>query len=291
MAKNKKLPELLPFTLADLKMKAIRDFDFDFDRTPVELQPFPTRSFDVGESVIIGRLDQCTIEEVLFDGMAYLYSAMWKTRETLPPSRVCRVAWWFEIYKNVINDGVPCLMATAPRHHPTTGVLGSIMHYLLCGGLVCDPMYQRDYVWSEEDKDSLIESIFDRVPIGSVLLTRHAGYNYPNDHTLRKYKTLAGIDVEVEVCNDYTISIVDGQQRLTTIVDFVMDNRPFKGQYFSQLNIKDIREFDNAPITYWLLKEEETTQKETLRLFLQCNRGVSQTPAHLQKIRDLYERM
>jgi len=289
MAKRKNLVQ--PFSFADAKTKALRDFEFDYDRTPFELQPLPTRRFEVGESIIVGRLDQCVVEEVLFDGMAYLYSAMWKARETEEPSRVCRVSWWFEIFKKVNNDGVPCLMTPSSRHHPTSGVLGSIMHFLLCGGLVCDPTYQREYVWSEADKDSLIESIFDRVPIGSVLLVRHAGYNHSGDRTLRKYTTLAGIAVTVEAGNDYTISIVDGQQRLTTIVDFVMDKRSFKGRYFSQLNIRDIRDFDNTPITYWLIKEEETTQKEIIKLFLQCNRGVSQTPAHLEKIRALYEEM
>lgn len=290
--KKEKRFNLLPFSVVDAKTKALREFEFDFDRTPVKLQPTPTRSFVVGEKIIVGLLEDCVIEEVLLDGMAYLYSAAGRNRENDPPlSRVYRVSWWFEIYKNVTNAHVPRLMSPSPRYQPTTGVIGSIMHYLLCGGLVCDPLYQRDYVWSEEDKDSLIESIFDHVPIGSVLLHRHAGFNHPDDHTLRKYKTLAGTEVEVEVCADYTISIIDGQQRLTTIVDFVMDKRPFKGQYFSQLNIRDIRSFDDTPITYWLLKEEETTQKEIIKLFLQCNRGVSQTSQHLAKVQSLYDSM
>ncbi len=70
------------------------------------------------------------------------------------------------------------------------------------GGLDLQPEYQRNYVWNDEFKDKLILSIAKRYPIGNI--------------TIRKmdFQNIKGARQEV----------VDGQQRLTTIYNFIFND-------------------------------------------------------------------
>lgn len=67
------------------------------------------------------------------------------------------------------------------------------------GGLDLQPEYQRNYVWNDEFKDKLILSIAKRYPIGNI--------------TIRKMDSQNSKGARQEV--------VDGQQRLTTIFNFI----------------------------------------------------------------------
>ncbi|MCM1053672.1 MAG: DUF262 domain-containing protein [Ruminococcus sp.] len=67
------------------------------------------------------------------------------------------------------------------------------------GGLDLQPEYQRNYVWNDEFKDKLILSIAKRYPIGNI--------------TIRKMDSQNTKGARQEV--------VDGQQRLTTIYNFI----------------------------------------------------------------------
>lgn len=67
------------------------------------------------------------------------------------------------------------------------------------GGLDLRPKYQRNYIWKNDFKDKLIYSIVKSYPIGSIIIRQ---LKEPNEK---------GAEME----------IVDGQQRLTTIYEFV----------------------------------------------------------------------
>ena len=67
------------------------------------------------------------------------------------------------------------------------------------GGLDLRPKYQRNYIWKNDFKDKLIYSIVKSYPIGSIIVRQ---LKEPNEK---------GAEME----------IVDGQQRLTTIYEFV----------------------------------------------------------------------
>jgi hypothetical protein len=199
---------------------------------------------------------------------------------------------WFDIKKlSSYDTTVPRLFSTYQRHPALNTSLDGIIHYLHSGGIVCDPLYQRDYVWSEDNKDQLIESVFDRLDIGSFLFVRHAGYKHKGDATTKTYRTLMGTDVVIPRQDDYTVSIIDGQQRLTTLLDFYMDRRPYKGVYFSQLHPSDRHEFEDFSVMLRIIEEDKVSEKDIVRMFLQSNRGVPQTPEHLDKVRAMYESM
>lgn len=67
------------------------------------------------------------------------------------------------------------------------------------GGLDLRPKYQRNFIWKNDFKDKLIYSIIKSYPIGNIIIRQ---LNAPNEK---------GANAE----------IVDGQQRLTTIYEFV----------------------------------------------------------------------
>ena len=71
------------------------------------------------------------------------------------------------------------------------------------GGLDLQPVYQRGYVWNDDFKDKLIYSIIKQYPIGNISVR------------VLENKNDKGASQEV----------VDGQQRLTTISNFI------KGEY------------------------------------------------------------
>lgn len=283
---TKKNVELTP----EQKIQQAQDsFYKDAEYTPSTLMPSPTRTFAVGEQVRIGALKDVFIEKVLEDGMAYVSRFMNYHRNEPTGVIGYRVDWWFNINKFSKNENVPRVMSQHRIFPAISSDIDALIAPLHRGGLVIDPRFQREYVWTEANKDALIESIFDHLDIGAFLLVRHHGYLHTGDETLRHYRTMAGEDITIKACEDYTISVVDGQQRMTTILDFVLDRRPYKGIYFSQLNWHDQHEFMNKSVQYRIINEEQTTEKEVLRMFLQSNRGVPQTPEHMAKVQQMYD--
>lgn len=286
MAKKKVAP---PPTVEELKASAIARLS-EWDRTPKSLIPRPTREFEIGEEAIVGALKDVVILDVLEDGYAYLYSCTWTERDKEPVTQY-RASWWIDVEKKRDTTAVPRLFSPYKLHPCSNSDLSSVLHHILNGGLVCDPLYQRGYVWTDANKDALIESIFDRLDIGSFLFVRHAGFNHKDDESIRTYRTLDGRDVGVKRCEDYTVAIIDGQQRLTTITDFMLGRRAHKGVFFSQMNPRDQLEFEQHSVAFRIVEEEKVSEKDIVRMFLQSNRGVPQSPEHIAKVQALYESM
>ena len=75
-------------------------------------------------------------------------------------------------------------------------------------GIDLRPSYQRGYIWSVDFKDKLIYSVIRHYPIGNISLR------------IRNERNDKGAMQEV----------VDGQQRLTTIIKFIEDNHAVQGE-------------------------------------------------------------
>lgn len=91
-------------------------------------------------------------------------------------------------------------------------------------GLLKVPSYQRQFVWSEEQQLSLIQSILDGVPIGSIFISK------------RK--------------DDSCYDIVDGQQRLKSIFYFIENDYKTKEGRLSQ---QEQERFLNYPLFFSIL--------------------------------------
>lgn len=95
---------------------------------------------------------------------------------------------------------------------PVTSVLNSI-NTVNFGGLDLQPTYQRGYVWKDDFKDKLIYSIIKSYPIGNISVR------------VLKIPNAKGAKSEV----------VDGQQRLTTIRDFISNQYIIKSEWSKKI--------------------------------------------------------
>lgn len=145
-------------------------------------------------------------------------------------------------------------------------LFGLIHYHYSFNGIDYSPVYQRELVWSQADKESLIHSIFTGVEIGKFALI-----------PLPYHKT------------NPSHEILDGKQRLTTLVDFYEDKFTYRGLYFSQLSFKDKNHFLHYNVTVGLTREEITLE-EKMDYFLKMNvGGVPQSQEHLAKVAKLLE--
>ena len=123
------------------------------------------------------------------------------------------------------------------------------------------PQFQRGFVWTIGQVKLLVDSIARSYPIGSLLLLAETE---PNDPLLKSRKvqaTLEPFDDEQDgvigpLPNQFYI--LDGQQRLTSIVRVFSQASPDEAFYF---DLKRLREFEAAPSkTDWIVKRVKTTK-------------------------------
>lgn len=95
---------------------------------------------------------------------------------------------------------------------PISSVLNSI-ETVKFGGLDLQPSYQRGFVWKNDFKDKLIYSIIKGYPTGNISVRI---LSIPNSKGAKS-------------------EVVDGQQRLTTIRDFVKGNYFIKGEWSKKI--------------------------------------------------------
>jgi uncharacterized protein with ParB-like and HNH nuclease domain len=81
-----------------------------------------------------------------------------------------------------------------------------------------DPDYQRRHRWSAETSSRLIESIILNIPIPVVFISQD-------------------VDVDEEATDSARYTVIDGQQRLTAIFEFMKNKLPLEGlETLSELN-------------------------------------------------------
>lgn len=107
----------------------------------------------------------------------------------------------------------------ALESYPIMSLISSI-RTVEFGGLDLRPKYQRNYIWKNDFKDKLIYSIIKSYPIGSIIIRQ----------------------LEIQNEKGAELEIVDGQQRLTTIYEFVEGRYEIHSE-FSRKIIEEIQEF------------------------------------------------
>lgn len=141
-------------------------------------------------------------------------------------------------------------------------ILDGVLHYYYSSRLNMSPDYQRGFVWKDEHKVKLIESIFYGNDIGKMVFIRLPYQEH-----------------------SYLYEILDGKQRLSTIIEFVEDRFKYKGYYYSQLQDRDKQEFLNAIIAVGET-DEGFTENDKIRYFLAVNdTGVPQDQSLIAKLK------
>ena len=214
----------------------------------------PTYLYRVGERVAVGALKDCVVDDICMDGKlygikhgangseygyGYGYWAWTQVRPYCQPGDT-----HFSDNKlrslNVSNRIVESLM---------------YMHYH--GGVDFNPDYQRGSVWSDDDREKLLDSIFSGREIGRFVFRDRDTSEWLED--------------------GLTYEIIDGKQRLLTLLAFYENRFPYRGYYYNDLSAKDRNCFLNC-ITA-VAEVRDVSRKEVLEIFLalnECGRLVSE---------------
>jgi hypothetical protein len=291
MATRKKTPPVV-LTREELIAKAIKDFDNHRWMTSEMIAPC-VYDLKKGQTVYIGNLKNCVLVEPFFDGKAWVveYSSTDNNYGNPITTDGHFGAWPASHMEINTNPGTDKdnLFVPYRRIQKLTSSFDAIVYMYLYTGMVCNPAYQRGYVWTPFDQEQLLSSIFERLEIGSFTLMRN--HNFHNDTTSVVRNTIDGRSISIPRNNNQTIEIIDGQQRLTTMLRFWLGMIPFRGRYWSDLSNHDRHNFETTSISYYLVESDDITEKELLKMFLQANRGVPQSEEHLLKVRNLYEKL
>lgn len=235
----------------------------------------PTRIFEVGEKVIFGHHDNSEILEVLEDNKFYFIRTWGVTSGRLSRKEKYEsklIVSWVEIYKlDSFNNATDFSTKGYAAFRPSflnADIRSLIFH--LYSGLDFDPPYQRPLVWSNTDKQLLLDSIFDNIDIGNFVLIEK-DYNDPN------FNWENGVFYE----------ILDGKQRMSAIQEFYEDRFVYNGYRFSELSIKDKNYFMTYPIRFTSIKDPKDINK-ILEYFVRLNTfGKRVEAAHINKIKQM----
>lgn len=137
--------------------------------------------------------------------------------------------------------------------------------------------YQRGLVWSLEQKQLLIESIYNHVEIGKFVF-RKRSFSWVE-------KRMKAGKVEHTAFAD----LVDGKQRYTTLVEFVEGKFPdLRGNYFNDLSGQAQRKFKGYRHLTYVELDENTTDADTLAVFLAINfTGVPMSKEHIDYVKSI----
>lgn len=136
--------------------------------------------------------------------------------------------------------------------------------------------YQRDFVWELKDKQLLIESIYNGINCGKIVV-RDRGYDYVISELNKGNKEVAFRD------------IVDGKQRVGTLLEFVNDDFPdLHGNYFSDFSNKAQNTFFNSDVISYASLGEQATDEDVIETFLMVNfTGKVMSQEHIDYVKEI----
>lgn len=225
----------------------------------------PTRIFNVGDRVRFGMHKEVYIREVGLDNLYYLIESLnvVRNRDSGPKNEFYYISWVniFPFTSNTITK-IFTKKDTYRLDYINTG-LDSLLHNCYSPGVEFDVEYQRDYVWNDEDKIKLLDSIFNNIDIGKFVLIRR---NYSE--------------------NGKSYEILDGKQRLSTLCEFFEDRFEYNGCKFSELSPNDQNTFERHPIVIGYL--DNPTKEQIYEAFIKLNTcGRIMDASHIKKVENL----
>lgn len=255
MAKKVKAPptptkeEKLAFELKTLREKQINS---------------PTIKYEVGQKVICGHVLSTIISEILDEGKILLVNQIVTENNYGSPYNHDRVSYlaWHDVRP------VPDILFEKRSNskdrisfYGTT--LDGILNKYYFFGIDMNPEYQRDLVWELEDKENLIESIFSNIDIGKFVFAK------------LPFKD-----------NSPCYEIIDGKQRLSTLIEFYEGRFKWRGITYHQLHPLDISHFESYLVSFAEL--EEPDRSSILETFIKINTtGRPQDEKHLNYVKTL----
>ncbi len=229
-----------------------------------EFIPSPTYEFKEGDKVSVGNLKDAKIVMGLLDNKYYIveYSVFPKTGAMY---RDMNVFEWTRV-RPIQPENTESLVKADKDLiiHYSNSPIETLFSFAYSFGLNDRPIYQRDYIWDIEDKVLLIDSIFRGIEIGKFVF------------------------VENEDSLDKRYEILDGKQRIRSILDYYENKFAYNGKYFNDLCKDDQRYFKSFTICIGSMRCCSLEQK--LRAFILLNTTGKQVDmVQIDKVKDLYK--
>lgn len=242
-------------------------YNYEVDKR-LKFCPEPTYVFNIGDKVTIGLLRDIVVIGVFEDNKVYEIEYSYEKNDYGKKEIVSgekRFVLWYDIRKSH-NNQTPTLIRNQDIHLQYSQMtISSLLNKIYFFGVDFEPEYQRDYVWEDEDKVNLIDSIFHNLDIGK----------------------FAFVKTEMK---EHRYEVLDGKQRLNAIKEYFEDKFPYKGKYFSDLSIREQDFFEDKSIA---VAEVDTSDRKTiLHYFLMLNRtGKTMGEKDLKKVEEMLANM
>ena len=225
----------------------------------------PSYFFEIGDKVEVGNLKNVVVADKTNDGMAYKiqFESSAKTGVKLE-----RWAAWYEVRPPRAKNDHSLIRNQNLQLNFAGTTLGDLISTHYTAGINYEPEYQRGYVWTLDDKQKLISSIFSNIDIGKFVLR----------------------NLDISQVNDMNImyEIVDGKQRLSAIIEYY-ENRfaePEKGLYYNDLTKAEQRFFRDFHIQKAVLRNAD--MRQTLESFIFLNTyGKRMDESHIQAVQNM----
>lgn len=238
---------------------------------PMQIERHPALYFQPGQSVLIGNLDNCKIlcESEKTPGIYAVEYDRVENNYGNPIRSTGQIgAWaWYDIHPKVDarkSIGDDQYMTLSKKLRMTSSSLSWACRLLLEGELTSEMAYQREYVWSQADKEKFIRSVINSRPIGALVIGKSTGRS--------------------------PYQLIDGKQRLNTYLQYRAGLFSVDGVFYHELCAPEMRMFDEYQVSTYSVDLSEVTQAEILRIFIFVNdSGVSQTPEHLASVRKMLD--
>jgi hypothetical protein len=229
-----------------------------------ELPTVPdNRKLKIGDELSIGNLEDAVVCYVS-DDYRYVVVDYFRTDNNYgKPIRTAAIGCfdWHHVYLKSSIKNTEFTASDKPIKSYLSSPLTSLISKVLKFGIDFSPEYQRDYVWSMEDKERLIGSIFEGRDIGKFVFLK---YNWDDNQ-----------------------EVLDGKQRLDAIIDFYTSKISYKGLYYHELSALDRHRFEDTIVQFAEIDAKKFTEADKIKLFLFVNAsGVPQSEDHLKKLKD-----
>ena len=229
----------------------------------------PTLFYKVDERVTFGAHPNAVILEIFDGGKFYKIKAFgqYKRYSTWGHEQSFHYVPWTDIEKyRTIEENSTIEVFTKKddlRLNYTNRSMGDILIKVYHFGIDFNPEYQRGNVWELNDKVNLIDSIFNNVDIGKFVFVK-----LPFESGTPYYE------------------ILDGKQRITTIIEFYENRFQYRGKYYKDLNFIDRNHFDDYNISQ--AEISNPTREQKIEYFLRLNTmGRTVDPKHIEYVKSL----
>lgn len=146
----------------------------------------------------------------------------------------------------------------------------SYIHWFKNNDLDLNPSYQREYVWTQKEQDEFLKTLISGFPCGVI-----------------------AIAVDSEFNESHWVEVVDGKQRITTIIKVWQGEIGIPLPDGSRLFWKDMERHEQRAFLNTMLPAfglEECSPKDRLEFFIKLNfSGVPQSQEHMNRVIEMYK--